>query len=354
MTKQVVVITGAGAGVGRATAREFANKGCDVGLIGRDRDRLDAAAEELQAFGVRTAIAVADVADEDAVEAAADSIEAALGPITVWVNNAMATVFSPVAEITGAEFRRATEVTYLGTVFGTMAALRRMRRRGSGTIVNVGSALAYRSVPLQAAYCGAKSAIRGFTDSLRSEILHDGDAIYLTMVHLPAINTPQFSWALNRTGQRAQPVPPIYEPEIAARAIVFAAFHHRREIWVGFSTVRAILANRVAAGLADRYLARAGYSGQMMKQKADPDAPNNLYESVPGAYAAHGNFDDQARTRSYELFTSRHKLGVGLLAAGLIGLAALRSAVGKTAEPGSKAVPGPGPMPKRCPVRWPY
>ncbi len=347
MPKQVVVITGGAAGVGRATAREFANKGCDVGLIGRNQDRLDSAAEELRAFGVRTAVAIADVADDAAVEEAADSIEAALGPITVWVNNAMATVYSPVVEITPAEFRRATEVTYLGTVFGTMAALRRMRRRGSGTIVNVGSALAYRSVPLQAVYCGAKSAIRGFTDSLRSEILHDGDDIHLTMVHLPAINTPQFSWALNRTGQRMQPVPPIYEPEIAARAIVFAAFHHRREVWVGFSTVRAILANRVAAGLADRYLARAGYSGQMTKEKADPNAASNLYESVPGAYAAHGNFDEQARTRSYELFTSRHKLGVGIAALGFIALAAARNAFS-----GTQAAEA-APTTKRCPVRLP-
>nr|WP_321984419.1 SDR family oxidoreductase [uncultured Lichenicoccus sp.] len=346
MPKQVVVITGAAAGVGRATAREFANKGCDVGLIGRNQDRLDSAAEELRAFGVRTATAIADVADDAAVEAAADSIEAALGPITVWVNNAMATVYSPVAEITSSEFRRATEVTYLGTVFGTMAALRRMRRRGSGTIVNVGSALAYRSVPLQAVYCGAKSAIRGFTDSLRSEILHDGDDIHLTMVHLPAINTPQFSWALNRTGQRMQPVPPIYEPEIAARAIVFAAFHHRREVWVGFSTVTAILANRVAAGLADRYLARAGYSSQMMKEKADPNAASNLYESVPGAYAAHGNFDDQARTRSYELFTSRHRLGVGLAAFGLVALAAARNAFAEKRPDATTPT-------KRCPVRLP-
>ena len=351
MPKQVVVITGAAAGVGRATAREFANKGCDVGLIGRNQDRLDSAAEELRAFGVRTAIAIADVADDAAVEAAADSIEAALGPITIWVNNAMATVYSPVAEITAAEFRRATDVTYLGTVFGTMAALRRMRRRGTGTIINVGSALAYRSVPLQAVYCGAKSAIRGFTDSLRSEILHDGDDIHLTMVHLPAINTPQFSWALNRTGYRMRPVRPIYEPEIAARAIVFAAFHRRREVWVGLSTVAAILANGVAAGLADRYLARAGYSGQMTKEQADPDAASNLYDTVPGAYAAHGNFDEQARTRSYELFTGRHALGVGLVAVGLMATAAVRSAF--ASKPVVEAAAKAAPAKKRCPVRLP-
>ncbi len=322
--QQVVVITGAGAGVGRATAREFAKKGCDVGLIGRNQSRLEACATEMRAYGVRTSVAIADVADSEAVEAAADQIEAALGPITVWVNNAMATVFSPVADLTAAEFRRATEVTYLGTVHGTMAALRRMRRRGSGTIVNVGSALAYRSVPLQSVYCGAKSAIRGFTDSLRSEILHDGDDIHLTMVHLPAVNTPQFDWALNHTGYKAQPVPPIFEPEIPAQAIVFAAFHHRREVWVGFSTVVAIMANRIAAGLADRYLASAGYSGQLTKQAADPEAANNLYETVEGDYAANGRFDDRARKSSIEMFSSRHKAALIATALGLAATAAVR------------------------------
>lgn len=307
MPNKVVVITGAGAGVGRAAARAFAANGCDVGLIGRDETRLRAAAEEARSYGARAAIAVADVADSKAVDAAAEAIESALGPITVWVNNAMATVFAPVADMTSAEFRRGTEVTYLGIVHGTMAALRRMRRRGSGTIVNVGSALAYRSVPLQSAYCGAKSAIRGFTDSLRSEIIHDGDDIHLTMVHLPAINTPQFSWALNHTGNQAQPVPPIYEPEVAARAIVFAAFHRRREVWVGFSTVLAILVNRLLPSMADRYLAKAGYSGQLSHEAADPDAPHNLYDPVPGAYEAEGRFGDRSRTVSIALFTSRHK-----------------------------------------------
>ncbi|MBW4035759.1 MAG: SDR family oxidoreductase, partial [Proteobacteria bacterium] len=215
---KVVVITGAGAGVGRATAQQFAHAGCDIGLIGRDRDRLETAAAELRTLGVRACIAPADMADAEAVDHAADTIEAALGPIDIWVNNAMATIFAPVSDITPAEFKRATEATYLGTVHGVMTALRAMKRRDQGTIINVGSALAYRSVPLQSPYCGAKAAIKGFTDSLRSELIHDRSAIKLSMVHLPAVNTPQFDWALNKMGRRAQPVPPIYDPEVPAKA----------------------------------------------------------------------------------------------------------------------------------------
>lgn len=318
---QVVVVTGAGAGVGRATARAFAQAGYDVGLIGRDEHRLEAAAAEVRAHGRRACVAVADVADAPAVEAAADKIDQDLGPIEVWVNNAMATVFAPVADTTAEEFRRGTEVTYLGTVHGVMAALRHMRPRRRGTIINVGSALAYRSVPLQAVYCGAKSAIRGFTDSLRSELIHDKAGIHLTMVHLPAVNTPQFDWALNKTGHKAMPVPPVYQPEVPARAIVFAATHHRREIWVGFPTVKAIMANRIAPGFADRYLATHGYSGQLTKQLEPPDAPVNLYQPVEGDEAAHGRFDRVARRGSWEMFTDRHRGAVALAAvAGLLGL----------------------------------
>lgn len=322
---KIVVVTGAGAGVGREVARQFALEGCDVALLSRDPDRLETAATELRGLGVRALPIPTDVADADAVEAAAERTEHELGPIDIWVNVAMATVFSPVHDLTPAEVKRATEVTYLGQCYGMMSALKRMRKRHQGTIVNVGSALAYRSVPLQAAYCGAKSAIRGFTDSLRSEILHDHDNIHLTMVQLPAVNTPQFNWALNKTGSRARPVPPVFEPEVPARAIVFAAFHRRREIWVGFPTVKAILANRIAPGLADRYLAAYGYSSQMTPQPTEPDQPNNLYEPVKGDYGPRGRFGAEARDGSYEMFTDRHKmLAYATLAvstaAGLVGL----------------------------------
>ncbi len=317
---RIAVITGAGAGVGRATAREFARQGYDVALLSRDPERLDRAAEEARDEGVRALAIPTDVADAAAVEAAADRVEADLGPIDVWVNVAMATVFSPVSRLSAAEVERGTRVTYLGQVHGMMAALRRMRVRNRGTIVNVGSALAYRSVPLQSIYCGAKAAIRGFSDSLRSEMIHDRLRVHLTMVDLPAINTPQFDWALNKMGRKAKPVAPIFEPEVAARAIFFAATHRRRDVWVGWPTVKAILANRIAPGMIDRYLATAGYSGQLADQPTAPDAPANLFEPVAGDYAAHGRFDDRARGRSWEVFTDRHKAAFLVLAS--IGVAA--------------------------------
>jgi short-subunit dehydrogenase len=277
-------------------------------LLSRDKGRIDRAAADLKAsYGVRVLAIPTDVADAEAVESAASLAERDLGPIDVWVNVAMATVFAPVSKLTAQEFERGTRVTYLGQVHGTMAALSRMRTRNRGTIVNVGSALGYRSVPLQSIYCGAKFAVRGFTDALRSEIIHDGLDVHLTMVDLPAVNTPQFDWALNKMGKRAQPVAPIYEPEVAARAIYFAATHRRREVWVGFPTVRAILANRIAPGLIDRYLARAGYKGQLTDEPLAPDAPANLFEPVPGDYGAHGRFDGRSRTASWEMFTSRHR-----------------------------------------------
>ncbi|MBV9551800.1 MAG: SDR family oxidoreductase [Alphaproteobacteria bacterium] len=328
----IVVVTGASAGVGRATARAFADRGCDVAVLARNEARLVAVAQELRERGANALPIVADVADADAVEAAAERVERELGAIDIWVNNAMATIFAPFDKVTADEFRRGTEVTYLGQVHGTMAALKRMRQRDRGAIVNVGSALAYRAIPLQSVYCGAKYAVRGFTDSLRTELLHDGSAVRLVMVHLPAVNTPQFDWALNKIGKRPQPVPPIFQPEVAARAIVDAALHpRRREVWVGLPTVTAILANKLAPGLLDRYLATAGYSGQITDEPLPPDAPANLFRSADGDYGAHGRFDDRAHAVSYQAVASRHRgavamtlFGLGLGAAALLGRPRIR------------------------------
>lgn len=318
---KIVVITGASAGVGRATADEFASQGYDVALLARDQERLERVAAELRAaHPIRCMAIPTDVANADAVEAAADRVERELGVIDVWVNVAMATVFAPVAKLTPAEIERGTQVTYLGQVHGMMSALSRMRLRNQGTIVNVGSALAYRSVPLQSIYCGAKAAIRGFTDSLRSEIIHDRLAVHLTTVDLPAINTPQFDWAMNKMGLKAKPVAPIFEPEVAARAIFFAATHKRREVWVGFSTVKAILGNRIAPGWIDQYLASAGYKGQLTSELLPDNPPANLFEPVQGNYGAHGRFDSVSKSKTWEMFTDRHRsvfwaaAGVGLLA----------------------------------------
>lgn len=318
-SRKIAVITGAGAGVGRAVTRELARRGCDVALLSRDPARLEAAAAEARALGVRALPIPTDVADSAAMDEAASRIEAELGPIAIWVNVAMATVFAPVSQLTAAEIKRATEVTYLGQVHGMLAALRVMRPRRHGSIVNVGSALAYRSVPLQSPYCGAKAAIRGFTDSLRSELLHDRMPITVSVVDLPAINTPQFDWARNKTGHKARPVPPIFEPEVAARAIADAALHPRRETLVGWPTVKALLGNALFPGLLDRYLANFGYSGQMEAARSDPASPGNLFEPVAGDYAARGRFAEAARTRSWEMAVERHG---HLAAAGLVGAAA--------------------------------
>jgi short-subunit dehydrogenase len=299
----VVVITGASAGVGRATARLLGEQGASVALIARGEERLEAAKEELESRGARALVVRADVADADRVEAAADEIEATLGPIDVWINNAMATVFAPVADTTPDEFRRATEVTYLGSVWGTMAALRRMRARNRGVIVQVGSALAYRGIPLQAAYCGSKHALQGFLESLRSELLHDGSKVRVTMVQLPALNTPQFTWSRAKMPRQPQPVPPIFQPEVAAHAIAWAIDHPQRQLMVGWPTVKAILGNAVAPGLADRYLARTGYDAQQTDEPVGPDRPDNLFEPVPGRQqAAHGPFGKRARRSSFQLW----------------------------------------------------
>ena len=317
----IAVVTGASAGVGRATAREFAARGWDVAIIARNQTRLDATAEELRQRGVRALTIAADVADAAAIEAAAERIEHELGPIDTWVNNAMATIFAPFDRVSAEEFRRGTEVTYLGQVHGTMAALGRMRARDRGSIVNVGSALAYRAIPLQSVYCGAKYAVRGFTDALRTELMHDKSAVRLIMVHLPAVNTPQFDWALNKMGRRPQPVPPIFQPEVPARAIVDAAAGRgKREIWVGIPTWQAIIANKLVPGLLDRYLARNGYKSQLTKEPVAANAPANLFASPDGNWAAHGRFDDGAYDVTIEQRLGRHR---GAVALGLVGAAAL-------------------------------
>ncbi|NDV00308.1 SDR family oxidoreductase [Pseudoroseicyclus tamaricis] len=318
----VVMISGASAGVGRAVVRRFAGPGMKLGLIARDEARLEAAAQEVRAAGGDALVLPGDVADPETSERAAEQLEAAFGPIDIWINVAMVTVLAPVARTTAEEYRRVTEVTYLGTVHGTLAALKRMRPRNHGAIVQIGSALAYRSIPLQSAYCAAKAAVLGFTESLRTELLHDQSAVTVTMVQLPAVNTPQFDWARNKTGHRAQPVPPIFEPEVIADAIHHAAFHPRREYWLGFSAAKAIVADKVAPALADRYLAATGYSGQLT-DAAERDRPDNLYESVPGDVGARGRFSDRASGTSPAIWASEHRdalLGLGALAA--TGLAA--------------------------------
>ena len=320
--RETVVVTGAAGGVGRATARAFGRRGANVGLLARGVEGLEAAAREVAQEGGAALVLPADVADAEAVERAAAAVEDRFGPIDIWVNCAMATIFSPFADLTPDEYRRATEVTYLGYVYGTMAALRRMRVRNRGTIVQVGSALAYRAIPLQSVYCGAKFAIRGFTDSIRSELLHDRSRVHITMVQMPALNTPQFDWARNKTGKRAQPVPPIFQPELAAEAIVFAAHARRREIYVGWPSARAILANKIVPGLLDRYLAGAGYSGQLTDEPLPPDAPDNLYRPVPGDRGAHGRFDERASSWSAQFWLTRHR-GTLLAGAGVAAAAAM-------------------------------
>jgi NAD(P)-dependent dehydrogenase (short-subunit alcohol dehydrogenase family) len=322
--REVVVVAGASAGVGRATVRRFAREGAHLGLLARGAGRLDDAVREVEEMGGKAVALPVDVADPEAVEAAADRAEEELGPIDIWVNNAMATVYAPVTETTPEEFRRATEVTYLGSVWGTMAALRRMVPRDHGTIVQVGSALAYRGIPLQAAYCGAKHALQGFLESLRTELLHEGSGVRVTMVQLPALNTPQFSWARTKLVKKPQPVPPIFQPEVAAEAIVWAAHHPRRELNVGWPSVKTVVGSKVAPGLADRYLARTGFASQQRDEPVEPGRPDNLFEPVEGDYGAHGAFDDQAKTSSLQLTLTRNREWLALATgAGVVAAAAL-------------------------------
>jgi NAD(P)-dependent dehydrogenase (short-subunit alcohol dehydrogenase family) len=316
LKNEVVVITGASAGLGRATAREFGRHGAKVGLVARGVDGLEAAKRDIESAGGSAIVLPLDVADAKAVEKAAAAVEQDFGPIDIWVNNAMASVFSPVKEMLPEEYKRVMEVTYLGVVYGTLAALKRMLSRNSGTIVQVGSALVYRSIPLQSAYCAAKHAIAGFTDSLRCELIHDGSRVRVTMVQMPALNTPQFDWVKSRLKCKAQPVPPIFQPEVGARAIYWAAHHSRREILAGWPTVEAIIGNKLAPGLLDRYLGKTGFDSQQTSEPEDPTRPNNLWEPVRGDHGAHGAFDRQARETSLELQASlgRRWIGAGLAA----------------------------------------
>jgi NAD(P)-dependent dehydrogenase (short-subunit alcohol dehydrogenase family) len=319
-----VVVTGASAGIGRAAARLFGERGASVGLIARGQAGLQGAAREVEQAGGKAFAVSADVADYEQVAEAARQIEEHLGPIDVWVNVAFTSVFAPFAEITAEEFRRVTEVSYLGFVYGTMVALSGMRPRGRGTIVQVGSALGERSIPLQSAYCGAKHAINGFTSSLRCELRHDRSGVHVTVVQMPAVNTPQFSWVRSRLPRHPQPVPPIYQPELAARGVVYAADHPRRkQYWVGGSTVATLLGQKIAPALLDRYLARTGFDSQQTDQDVPLGSrPDNLFEPVdgPGAadHGAHGIFDDRSHQRSVQLWASHHPALTGALAAGAV------------------------------------
>jgi short-subunit dehydrogenase len=321
---ETVVITGASAGIARATARLYGERGANVGLIARGQAGLDGVARDVEEAGGKALTVSADVAEYGQVEDAARQVEEFFGPIDVWINVAFSSVFAPFADVSAEEFRRVTEVSYLGFVYGTMVALDRMSARDRGTIVQVGSALGARSIPLQSAYCGAKHAVNGFTSSLRCELLHEHSGVHVTVVQMPAVNTPQFSWVRSKLPNHPQPVPPIYQPEVAARGVVFAADHpRRRQYWVGASTAATILANRVVPALLDRYLARTGYGSQQMAQEAEPGRPDNLWEPVDGPaghdHGARGIFDGRSHDRSAQLWMSQH--------AGLVTGAAAGSAI---------------------------
>ncbi len=321
---EVVVITGASAGVGRATAREFGRRAAKVALLARGREGLEAAKREIESMGGEALVLPTDVAASEEVDAAAAAVVERWGAIDVWVNNAMASVFSPTWEMTAEDYARVTAVTYLGVVHGTLAALRHMMPNNRGTIVQVGSALAYRSIPLQSAYCAAKHAVVGFCDSLRPELLHRKSDVWVTVVHLPAMNTPQFDWVKSRLPRRAQPVPPIYQPEVAARAIYWAAHHRRREVEVGWPTVEAIMGQKVAPWLLAKYLGRTGFASQQTNEPKPPDQPDNLWKPVAGDHGAHGRFDARSRHTSLQAWANMHRgaLSVALGAALVVGATA--------------------------------
>jgi NAD(P)-dependent dehydrogenase (short-subunit alcohol dehydrogenase family) len=326
MNQEVVVVTGASAGVGRAIARAFAKRGAKIGLIARGRAGLEAARRDVEHLGGKALVLPLDVSDHDAIDKAAAQVEETFGPIDIWINNAMLSVFSPIMDMQPDEYRRVTEVTYLGYVWGTLAALRRMKPRDRGAIVQVGSALAYRGIPLQSAYCAAKHAVQGFHDSLRSELIHDGSKVRVCMVQMPALNTPQFRWVKSR---KAQPVPPIFQPEVAAEAVVWAAYSDRREINVGWPTTKAVVGNNFFPGYADYYLAKNGYEAQMIDEPEVPGRPDNLWSPVDDErdHGAHGVFDDESQLVSIELELNKRRgwvLGAAALLAGVIAIVRAR------------------------------
>jgi NAD(P)-dependent dehydrogenase (short-subunit alcohol dehydrogenase family) len=321
-TPEIVVVTGASAGIGRAIVQAFAKRGAHIGLLARGQAGLESAAREVEALGGKALLLPTDVANAEQVELAAARVEEIFGPIDIWINVAMTSVFSPAIEMTSEDYKRVTEVTYLGSVYGTLAALRRMIPRDKGKIIQIGSALAYRSIPLQSAYCASKHAIKGFTESVRCELIHDNSNVKISMVQLPAVNTPQFTWVKNRLPNKPQPVPPIYQPEVAAEAVTYVADHYRRQLYVGTSTVIAIQGNKFFPGLGDWYLSKTGYKSQQTDEPANPFARNNLWAPVDDErdYGAHGTFDDRANSKSFQVWADTHLSLVGLVLASLVSI----------------------------------
>jgi NAD(P)-dependent dehydrogenase (short-subunit alcohol dehydrogenase family) len=338
---EVVVVTGASAGVGRAVVRLLARRGASLGLIARGRDALRATAAEVEALGGRALPLPCDVSDEVSVEAAAERVERELGPIDAWINNAMVSVFAPVTEIGADDFRRVTEVTYLGTVFGTMSALRRMKPRDRGVIVQVGSLLARRSIPLQSAYCGAKHATLGFSESLRCELIHDGSRVRLTMVELPAVNTPQFDWAKTTLPRAPRPMGTVYQPEVAARAVVHALDHPRRDFVVGGAQLLPHIAQKLVPAVLDHVIAERGYEGQQGDARTSPHRRDNLWEPLPGDAGAHGAFDRESKATSLQAWASRHRLGLGVALVSLLTALGLFRRRGRRGRRSSRRAPAP-------------